>query len=366
MAENCPRKIAIFLPNLGGGGAERVALSSAADLAAHGHRVDMLLVEAQGDLLPLVPDGVRIVDFKAHRLIASLPALVRYLREERPDTLHAVMWPLTIVAAVAHRLARSNAKLVVSDQNALSQSVPGGLQRRLLKYTVRLFYPLADARVMCSAVAADDLASLSGIPRDSIEVILNPISPPERIASTPEIEALWGETEGARLITVGSLKDQKNHALLLSAFAKVSDRKSKLMILGEGDLRPRLARQAAKLGIAKRVIMPGFAIDPWPYLASADMFVLSSDYEGFPLALAEGMYAGLRIVSTDCVSGPAEMLDRGRFGRLVPCGDADALARAIDEALDEPPRAEELRARADAVAGSAMVRRYTELLTQVA
>lgn len=361
MAESHPRKIAIFLPNLGGGGAERVALSSATDLVERGHRVDMLLVKSQGDLLPIVPDGVRIVDFKAHRLIASLPALVRYLRKERPDALHAVMWPLTVIAAMAHRLARTSAKLVVSDQNALSQSVPGGPRRRLLEWTVRLFYPLADARVMCSAVAADDLAALSGIARDSIEVIFNPISPPERIASTPEIEALWGEG-GARLITVGSLKEQKNHALLLRAFAEVGDKTAKLMILGEGDLRPKLTRLAAELGIAQRVIMPGFSVDPWPYLASADLFVLSSDYEGFPLALAEGMYAGLRIVSTDCISGPAEMLDRGRFGRLVPCGDAGALARAIDEALNEPPRPAEMRARADQVAGRAMIERYSELL----
>ena len=361
MPESHSRKIAIFLPNLGGGGAERVALSSAADLVERGHRVDMLLVEARGDLLPLVPDGVRIVDFKAHRLIASLPALIRYLREDRPDTLHAVMWPLTIIAVMAHRLARSSAKLVVSDQNALSQKIQGGLQRRLLEWTVRLFYPFADARVLCSAVAADDLAALSGIARDSIEVIFNPISPPERIASTSEIEALWGEA-GARLITVGSLKEQKNHALLLRAFAEVGDKTAKLMILGEGDLRPKLTRLAAELGIAQRVIMPGFSVDPWPYLASADLFVLSSDYEGFPLALAEGMYAGLRIVSTDCTSGPAEMLDGGRFGRLVPCGDAGALARAIDEALNEPPRPEEMRARAEQVAGRAMIERYSELL----
>ena len=355
------KKIAIFLPNLGGGGAERVALASAKDLADRGHRVDLVLVQAKGDLIPLVPKNVRIVDLNSHRLIASLPPLVRYLHEERPDTLHAVMWPVTVIAVMAHRLAKSNAKLAVSDQVALSRQVTSGMQRRLLEWTTRIFYPLADVRIVCSHEAADDLARLSGIDRDRFEVIYNPISPPRRIASTPQVEALWGDSS-ARILTVGSLKEQKNHALLLRALASVADRKAKLMILGEGHLRPALEWQAEELGIADRVLLPGFSVDPWPYLASADLFVLSSDYEGFPLALAEGMYAGLRIVSTDCKSGPAEMTDHGRFGRLVPCGDAEALAKAIDQALKEPPRPEEMRSQADLVAGAAMIQRYSELL----
>lgn len=362
MADPPIKHIAVFLPNLGGGGAERVALASAAHLTQRGHKADFVLMEAKGDLLPLVPDGVRIVDLKAHRIVAALLPLARYLREEQPDTLHAVMWPVTIIAIMAHRVARSGAKLVVSDQVALSRQVSGGFQRRLLEWSTRLLYPLADVRVVCSKMAADDLAQLSGIARDRIEVIYNPISPPVRIASNAKAEALW-KGEGPRVITVGNLKEQKNHALLLSAFARLGDRTARLMILGEGPLRPSLEELAAELGIAERVLFAGFTLDPWPYLASADLFVLSSDYEGFPLVLAEAMQAGLRVVSTDCVSGPAELLDGGCYGRLVPCGDADALARAIDLALAEPADPERMRSRAIEMAGPAMVARYSELLT---
>ena len=362
MADKAVRKVAIFLPNLGGGGAERVALASAEDLARRGHQVELVLVAATGDLIPLVPEGVRVVDLKAHRIVAALSPLARYLREEQPDALHAVMWPVTIIAIMAHRLARSSARLVVSDQVALSRQVTGGLQRRLLEWTTRLLYPLADVRIACSKVAADDLARLSGVPRDRIEVIYNPISPPARIASNARVEALW-HGKGPRLITVGNLKDQKNHALLLRAFARLGDGTARLMILGQGPLRPNLEALAAELGIGERVLFAGFTVDPWPYLASADLFVLSSDYEGFPLVLAEAMHAGLKVVSTDCISGPAELLDGGRFGRLVPCGDADALAKAIEQALAEPADPERMRARAVDMAGPAMVARYAELLS---
>jgi len=318
------KRIALFLPNLGGGGAERVALSSAKDLIERGHEVDLVLVRAEGKLLPLLPAQVKVIDLKAPRIFASLVPLARYLRERKPDALHAVMWPVTIIAIIAHRLARSRAILMVSDHVAYSQPFLTARQMSMLRLSTRLLYPRADFRVVISSRAADDLAALSGIARDRFEVIYNPISPPRPIVSNTEVQLLWGESN-QRIITVGSLKEVKNHALLLRAFAELRGHpNAKLMILGEGHLRSMLEGLAANLGVADRVLMPGFFVDPWPYLASANLFVLSSDYEGFPLVLAEAMHAGLKVVSTDCVSGPAEMLDGGRYGRLVPCGDVAA------------------------------------------
>jgi glycosyltransferase involved in cell wall biosynthesis len=136
------------------------------------------------------------------------------------------------------------------------------------------------------------------------------------------------------------------------------------MIVGHGALRASLEQRAVELGIADRVVFPGFTLNLWPFLASAELFVLSSDYEGLPLVLAEAMHAGLKVVSTDCMSGPAEMLDGGRFGRLTPCGDAKALAVAIEAALIEPPQLERQRARAAEISGAAALDRYAELLTR--
>ncbi|MES2001550.1 MAG: glycosyltransferase [Pseudomonadota bacterium] len=357
------KTIALFVPDLGGGGAERVVLAEARDLIRQGHKVDLLLAFAGGELLALLPPQVRVIEFKARRLSAALRPLREYLRRENPDALHATMWPSTVIAIAAHRLARSGARLMVSDQVALSQQVTTFRQRAALRLSTALLYPLADIRVQCSAVAADDLAQLSGIARNRIEVITNPVEPPESLKSNARIEALWQVPKGERIINVGRLKDQKNQANLLRAFARLKRPKARLMILGEGELRAALEELAGELGIAERTIFAGFDIDQWPYLAAADLFVLSSDYEGFPLVLAEAMAAGLKVVSTDCPSGPVELLDGGRFGRLVPCRDPQALADAIDAALDEVGDPERMKARARALAGPAQIERYTALLT---
>lgn len=358
-----PKRVALFLPDLGGGGAERVVLAEARELVRRGHAVDLVLAFGGGVLLDLLPPKVRRIELKAQRLAASLWPLVRYLRSQKPDALHATMWPSTVIAIAAHRLARSKARLIVSDQVTLSQQISGSRQRVLLKYTTSFFYPLADVRVQCSAVAADDLAELGGLPRDSIEVITNPVEPPATIETRPDIEALWAIPRGERIITIGGLKDQKNHVNLLRAFERLERPEAKLMILGEGALRAGLEALASELAISDRLIMPGFALNQWPFLASADLFVLSSDYEGFPLVLAEAMAAGLRVVSTDCPSGPAELLDNGKYGRLVPCGNPKALAKAMTETLQEPVEQDRQKARAIEMAGPAQISRYCDQLT---
>lgn len=358
-----PKRIAFFLPNLGGGGAERVALAGIKDLVDRGHQVDVVLVRAEGELLPLLPPQAKIVDLNARRLFASLLPLVRYQRERKPDAIHALMWPATVIAILAHRLARSRARLMVSDHTTLSRHARTPRERAMLRWTTRLFYPRADIRVACSAGTADDLVQLSGIPRETIDVIYNPVSPPSAIATTLAVERLWGGS-GKRIITVGSMKAEKNQALLLRAFAELRGHpKAKLMIVGDGPLRPVLEQLATELGVADRVRMPGFVVDPWPWLASADLFALSSDYEGFGIALAEAMHAGLRVVSTDCVCGPREILDDGRYGALVPTGDATALAEAMAAALASPAEPERMRERAEALTGPASLARYAELLT---
>ena len=358
------KRIACFLPDMGGGGAERVMLASIRDLVRRGHAVDLLLMEAEGELLGLLPPEVRVIDLKARRIRDSVMPLRRYLRREKPDALHAQMWPMTVVAVIAHRLAGSGARLMISDQSALSPHMKTPLQLRALAWSARMFYPRADFRVMCAADAATDLARVSGLDAGMFEIITNPIEPPAALETNARVEALWGGAEG-RILNVGSLKGQKNQALLLRAFAASKARGgAKLMILGEGPLRGELEALAREHGIADRVIMPGFDVDPWPYLASADMFVLSSDYEGFPLVLAEAMYAGLRLVSTDCPSGPRELTDGGRFGQLVPCRDAEALAQAIDRSWDLPHDPQGQRQRAIATAGPTQIARYSDLLTE--
>jgi len=356
-----PKVISFLLPTLGGGGAERVALTLAKAFIVRGHEVDLVVMERRGELLDAVPSGVRIVDLNVKRMRNLIPPLVRYLRERGPDAIQISMWPLTVTGILAARVSRVPMRVVVSDHVAYSAPFLNSRQLRLLSWSARLIYPLADRRVVVSERGADDLAALTGIARSRFDVVYNPIDVPQPIAATEEAEHAW-RGPGRRIISAGTLKPQKNHALLLRAFARMQDRDVQLMILGEGPLRPDLERLVADLGIGDRVAMPGFRVDPWPYLASAEMFALSSDYEGYPLALAEAMHAGLRIVSTDCVSGPSEMLDGGHFGKLVPVSDERALAEAMGEALRLPHSPELVRERAENVSGAGVVDQYLDLL----
>ena len=330
-------RLTLLLPNLGNGGAERVALMLAEEFLAHGHEVDLVLVQAKGELLGHIPTGVQLFDLRATRFRTALRPLIRYLRERRPFALQVSMWPLTIIAILAARLSGVNPRVIVSDHSTLSKQYGASWSTMAaLKWTTRLLYPLAVARVCASTGSAVDLANISGLRPEQFTTIHNPVlRPPPELSSNPAVERLWNSSE-RRILTVGMMKEAKNHELLIRAFAHVrKDLSAKLMILGEGSLRPTLERLIAELELGEDVILAGFASDPWPYYASADLFVLSSNREGFPGVLVEAMLAGLPIVSTDCESGPREILDGGRLGRLVPVGDAEALAKAIAAALNE-------------------------------
>ncbi len=350
-----------------GGGAERVALRLIEDFLKAGHDVDLVLLSAGGELMELLPPQVRVVDLKAPRIRNALVPLVRYFRDRRPDGIQISMWPLTSVGLIAHRLARSRARTIVSEHITLSKQYPtSGSAGAALRASIRLTYPLADARVAVSKQAADDLARISGISRETIEVVYNPVGrPPAELTVPPAIEAVWGGATD-RIIAVGSLKAQKNHLLLIRSFAALSHSRptARLLILGEGELRPQLEALAKAEGVADKIVMPGFSIDPWPFYASANLFVLSSDYEGYGLVLVEAMRSGLSIVSTDCESGPREILADGRYGSLVPCGDCAALAAAMEAALDTPTDPRLLMDRAEELSGQETSDRYLKLLTE--
>ncbi len=359
-------RLAFLLPHMWGGGAERVALRLIADFVAKGYAVDLLVMKAEGQLMPLLPPKVRVVDLHVGRIRDVVIPLARYLRTERPQGLQVFMWPLTVAGVVAHRLARSHARLVLSDHTTLSRQYAhlSPVLARIMRWSIALAYPRADARVIVSRDAARDLATLSGIDRGSIDVIYNPIAIP-----TAEPEAISAVAEGwpvgaARILTVGSLNAAKNHRLLIDAFARLCEqRPATLIILGDGPLRGALMAHTLAAGLADKVQMPGFVVNPAPFYATADLFVLSSDFEGYGNVLVEAMHSGLSVVSTDCESGPREILDGASYGRLTPCGDPMALAAAMADALDHPADPSALRDRAETVSGQDTSDRYLHLMT---
>ncbi len=158
------------------------------------------------------------------------------------------------------------------------------------------------------------------------------------------------------------MKAVKNHSLLLRAFAKLERPDARLMFVGDGAGRDALLALACELGVADRVILAGFLSDPTPFYQTADLFALSSNYEGFGNVIVEAMASGTPVVSTDCPSGPGEILEGGKHGRLVPVGDVDAMASAIAAALEEPAPSEQLKARAADFHPAKAAKAYLDLM----
>lgn len=341
-------------------------LDLAHEFSRLGHHVEFVLMQAEGDFLPAAQREFPVVSLAVARTRGVPIALARYLRESKPDAVIANMWPLTSAAVIARSMSRHGCRLLLVEHNTLTQQYSswGRLQAGMMFASMAATYRFADVVAAVSEGAAKNTAQLARLSYDRVKVLHNPI--PQRQSPSPEAAAhadgLWGCTSGKRILTVGSLKDQKNHPLLLRAFAQLQHPEARLMLLGQGEREATLRSMAADLGIAERVVFAGFHSDPSPFYASADLFVLSSDYEGLPTVLIEALSFGLTVVSTDCPSGPAEILEAGQFGYLVPRGDASALARAMEAALDSRVDPAAVRARASDFAPEIAAAKYLELL----
>ena len=365
--ERARRKASVFLPSLRGGGAERAMVRLAMGLTDAGVETELVLAQVEGPYLEQLPKDLPVVDLKARRVLTALPGLVRYLRARNPDALIAAMAHTNVIAVWAHRLARVPTKLALVVQNTLSRSLAGGPRRaRLVPWLIRRFYPWADSVVAVSEGVADDMAEHLGFPRAGIDVVFNPMVSedlPERAREAVTHRWLADEETIPVILGVGRLNRQKNFWLLLEAFSILrAQRPVRLLILGEGEERASLEAKVAELGIGDDTDLPGFADNPFSHMARADVFALSSDWEGLPGVLIEALATGCPIVATDCPSGPFEILDRGRFGKLVPMDDPEALAKALAETLDDPPDRERLRARARLFERDKVVGEYRALL----
>jgi glycosyltransferase involved in cell wall biosynthesis len=336
--------IAFFLPSLNGGGAERVIINLAQGITERGLEVDLVLAAAEGAFLDQLPPSVRLVDLHAPRVLRSLAPLAGYLRRERPRVLISSMNYANLVALWAAKLAQQGTPVVVTVHTTLSHSRPrqNRLSAALGWHLLRMFYPWASSVVAVSRGAADDLARAAGLPRDLVEVVYNPVITPEAVvaARRPPDHPWFAPGQPPVILGVGRLTQQKDFPTLLRAFAEVRRRRAaRLMILGEGEDRDELTSLAAELGVSDDVALPGFQDNAMAYMAGSRLFVLSSAWEGLPTVLIEALAAGARVVSTDCPSGPREILQDGRLGALVPVGDSSALAEAMVVALDRPAAA---------------------------
>ena len=329
-----PGPIAVFLPSLRFGGAERVAINLAGGFAGLGVPTDLVAVSGQGEFAEQIPPGVRLVDLGASRVMLSLPALVAYLRRERPVALISFMDHAGIVALWARRLSGTSTRIICSVHSTLTQATRNRSTRRgaVLPALVRAFYPWADEVVAVSHGVARDLSDATGFPLPRIRVIYNPVITPDLIAAAARPAGHpWLMDGGPPVVLgVGRLTRAKDFESLIRAFALVrQQRPARLLILGEGEERSALEALAGELGIKSEVALPGFVAGAQGCIARAAVFVLSSVWEGLPTVLIEALAVGTPVVATDCPSGPREILRGGDLGRLVPPGDIGALAQGI-------------------------------------
>jgi glycosyltransferase involved in cell wall biosynthesis len=372
--------LALFLSGLTGGGAQRRTLTLAGAFVRRGHRVSLLPVRTEGPFLGQVPPGVEVVPIggplishalarrsRTASVVAATFALMRKLRELHPDAVLSTSDPANIAAVAARALGRLPIAMIavsnIDHANALARRPV--FVRSLLRKVLVATYRSADAVIGISTGTTESLRAMTGLSTDRLTTILNPVAIDviEEKARAPVPHRWLQDPAVPVVLAVGKLKPQKDYPALLCAFARArAQRPLRLLVLGEGELRSRLEKVAGELGVSEHVRFEGFVENPFCYMARAAVLVLSSAWEGLSNTLLEALACGCPVVSTDCPSGPREILGNGAYGELVPVGDEEALARAILSRIDGPRDSERLRARAREFSVDAAAHAYLSVI----
>ncbi len=311
-------------------------------LARRGLRVDLLTVEGHGPDYGDAPPGVRQIPLGTRHVHSALVPLVRYLRRERPRALLTDKDRVNRVALLARALARTSTRIAVRLGTTVSVNLAsrGPVDRWLQVASMRGLYRRADAVLVPSRGAAEDLIRHARLPTGLVHVVPSPVVDARlhALAAEPPPHDWFADGGPAPILGVGELSERKDFATLLRAFARCRAARpaARLVVLGEGRRRAELEQLARALGVADAVALPGFVANPYACMARAAAFVLCSRWEGMPVVLIEALALGTPSAACDCPSGPREILAGGRYGPLVPVGDDAALATAIGSLLDHP------------------------------
>lgn len=365
------KDIAILILSLSGGGTELGRIRLAKEFAKRGFKVDLVCVNNAGVSPARAPAGVYLVDLKASRVAKSLFPLARYLRQAKPKVMIATLNQLNVLPIWAKILSRVSTRMVLSIHTNIGLAIANSprLADKVMPFLMRRFFPLADVVIAVSQGNAKDLSELTGLPLERIKVIYDPVITQEIFEkANATVDHPWFNPGSPPVVlgVAGRLNKAQDFPTLIRAFALVRQKVSaRLMILGEGEERARLEALAHELGLKDEVQLPGFVDNPYAYMKRSAVFVLSSRWQALPNAMIEAMALGTPVVSTDCPSGPREILEDGRLGRLVPVGDVEALAHAIIDTLSSKPDREELKARAEAFRLERIVNQYLDVIQEV-
>jgi len=328
------KKVALFLGALHGGGAQRVMINLASGFIERGVQVDLVLANADGPYLKNVPSDVRIINLQATRVLYSIPRLISYLKTEQPTVMLSTVAHANLAALIARRFSGASTDLFVRVENTISRSTADetGLKSYLLRFLIRHLFSWADGIITPSKGVADDLVKNLNLPHDLMHVIYNPVVRPEiyEKAKLPITHPWFAVDEPPVIIGVGRLTKQKDFATLIRAFSIVRKKyAARLLILGEGEERQSLNQLINDLEFNNDVDLHGFEENPYAFMAKSSVYVLSSLWEGLPNTLIEAMAVGTPVVSTNCESGPKEILANGKYGWIAPMGDSESIANGI-------------------------------------
>ncbi len=370
-------KVLCFISSLAGGGAERVMVDILRNIDRNKFEPTLTLLYPCEDspYRQFLPEDIRVV--VVARKSESVPGKLRQLlnfiktvRKEKPDVILSMLTHNNVMALLSGLLC--GIKVVACEHNTLSEVIKTEEGRKMLGIPVvpmvKIFYRFAYKIIAVSEGIKSDLVTAFGIASDKVQTIYNPIAL-DRIShfmhDAPG-HPFFREQKPV-VVAMGRMTPQKGFDILLKAFSRVivaTD--ARLIIMGEGPQRTYLENMVKDLGIEEKVSLAGFQRNPYALLAHSDVFVLSSQYEGLPMAILEAMACGIPIISTDCRSGPREILKNGQCGIIVPVNNEAALADAITELLKDKKQREELSKRGkervkDFSAGE-IVRQYEEII----
>lgn len=357
--------LALFLPSMVGGGAERVVLNLLKGIPENSLNVDLVLASKKGPYLSQVPSWVNIIDLGTGRIIKSILPMLKYLKSVKPDAIISHISHVNVVTCMAHKLAGSESFLGIVEHNTLSVKKNLNAKENVVKFLMRRAYLRANSIIGVSKAVTDDLQDHLSLPKEKMKTIYNPVVSEnliEKSKEDPNHKFTGGDHKV--VIAVGRLTEQKNFPLLLNSFKIVNNKQanSRLVILGEGEDRQKLEALVSELMLEDVVDMPGFVDNPYAFLGSSNCFALSSSWEGLPTVLIEAMASGCPVVATDCPSGPMEILEGGKFGRLVEMDNPQELAEAILQTLEEKVDTEKLIERSTDFSIAKSVETYCKLI----